>query len=159
MKWMTGKTHVLSKRVAYLVQHYKVEASNIVVLTFTNKASIEMKSRIKELISTKQVEKLKMGTFHSICRSYLQKYFKLIALPSNFIIADRDDCIAIIRRALNSTTIPDSLRKECDPKTMLDMISKAKSQNLSWHQWRIQAEQSHDDRFREKMLLMSTIFE
>lgn len=142
-----------------MIQHYKVEPANIVVLTFTNKAASEMRNRIKRLVGSVIVDSLKMGTFHSICRSYLQKYGKLIGLAPNFIIADRDDCLAIIKRALNSAAIPEQLRKELTAKHMLDQISSAKSRNVSFESWRMEAEVAHDGHFREKRFVMARVFE
>lgn len=105
-----GKTKVLTTRVAYLLQKYSIEPESMVVVTFTNKAANEMKARLRLLVGGATVSKILMGTFHSVCvrcesrtsmsalgrtlislRADLRKYGPLIGLPSNFLIADRDD--------------------------------------------------------------------
>ncbi|KAK4054001.1 ATP-dependent DNA helicase srs2 [Microbotryomycetes sp. JL221] len=127
----SGKTRVLTSRVAYMLQHHFIDPTEMIVVTFTNKAANEMKLRLAQLVGNKVVDKLMMGTFHSVCVRYLRKYGKLIELPTNFVIADRDDCLGIIKRAVNSTDMPDNIKDKLKPAKLADIISQCKSKEQS----------------------------
>ncbi|KAG0169066.1 hypothetical protein DFQ30_004024 [Apophysomyces sp. BC1015] len=88
----SGKTRVLTSRVAWLVLEKKVNPSRIVVVTFTNKAAKEMKERLQgpDLLGQQTSNKLVMGTFHSICSRFLRRHSAEAGLENNFIIADTD---------------------------------------------------------------------
>ncbi|GAA5969721.1 hypothetical protein JCM3765_001218 [Sporobolomyces pararoseus] len=130
-----GKTKVLTCRISQLIQTKGLEPDKIVVVTFTNKAANEMKFRLEKILGNEIVEKVVMGTFHSVCVRYLRKYSKLVNLSSTFTIADRDDCITVIKRVLSTTlseTIPDQLKKEnFKPRVYLEEISKCKARRIS----------------------------
>lgn len=83
---------VLTSRVAWLVLEKRVDPRQIVVVTFTNKAAREMKTRLesKELLGRELSEQLLMGTFHSICARLLRQHAGLINVKNNFTIADPD---------------------------------------------------------------------
>ena len=106
----SGKTRVLTSRVAYLVQHHAFKPYEIVAVTFTNKAANEMRKRLQGLLGETQAGnlvlgelhmrrltplglriKLTTGTFHAMCAKYLRRYGKFIDLPNNFAITDADD--------------------------------------------------------------------
>ncbi|ORY73640.1 P-loop containing nucleoside triphosphate hydrolase protein [Leucosporidium creatinivorum] len=156
-----GKTKVLTTRVAYLLQQYKIEPEELVVVTFTNKAANEMKLRLSVIVGAATVEKLMMGTFHSVCVRYLRKYGKLINLPNNFIIADRDDCLAIIKRILPSilSSHSDDLKKELKPNLLLDVISKCKSSEMSPSDYRAQQAKVENEGARERMEAIWRVYE
>lgn len=92
-----GKTRVLTTRVAHLVQQHALDPACIVVVTFTNKAALEMRSRLEVLLGAK-ASKLVMGTFHSVCVRYLRRYGGLVGLQNNFVVADRDACLGMLKR-------------------------------------------------------------
>lgn len=94
----SGKTHTLTSRVVWLVQHANYAPSDIIVATFTVKAAREMKARIAKALGEELEKKIILGTFHSIARRYLAKYGRRIGLDSNFGIADDGDSKAIIQR-------------------------------------------------------------
>ncbi|GAA5941279.1 uncharacterized protein JCM15063_006424 [Sporobolomyces koalae] len=134
----SGKTKILTCRAAYLIQRQGIEPERLVVVTFTNKAANEMKSRLSKILGPKETERLVMGTFHrhvhqapSVCVRYLRKYGKLVNLESGFTIADRDDCLAMIKRILPNLEPPDGARedikRDMKPPTYLDHISKCKA--------------------------------
>ncbi|GAA5902404.1 ATP-dependent helicase [Sporobolomyces salmoneus] len=127
----SGKTKVLTTRVASLIRTEGIQAEKIVVVTFTNKAANEMKVRLSKILGKDETERVVMGTFHSVCVRYLRKYSKLVNLSSTFTIADRDDCLAIIKRILPQLPIPDSLKKDLKPPVYLDHISKCKARMIS----------------------------
>ncbi|GAA6025159.1 hypothetical protein JCM10207_008919 [Rhodosporidiobolus poonsookiae] len=123
----SGKTKVLTTRVAWLIQEGGIKPEELVVVTFTNKAANEMKLRLAKLVGAEIVDKVVMGTFHSVCVRYLRKYAALVGLPSNFLITDRDDCLAIIKRILLSDFVPVTLKREMKPQTWLESISRCKA--------------------------------
>lgn len=94
----SGKTHTLTARTAWLLQHENLQPWNIVVATFTVKAAREMKERIGKLLGTEMAGNLILGTFHSIARRYLIRYGHLINIPQDFTIADSNDSLAILKR-------------------------------------------------------------
>lgn len=79
---------VLTCRVAYFVVEKQMKPKNIIVVTFTNKAANEMRKRLSHLIGESDTKSLMMGTFHSICCRLLRVHAKLVALDSNFTVAD-----------------------------------------------------------------------
>ncbi|EPS38764.1 hypothetical protein H072_7469 [Dactylellina haptotyla CBS 200.50] len=95
----SGKTRTLTSRVAYMLAN-GMSPSNIIVATFTNKASKEMKERISKMIGGGLEHRLIIGTFHSIATKYLRKYGHLIGLPKEFGIADTGDSSNVISRII-----------------------------------------------------------
>src|SRR3989338_2874860 len=98
----SGKTKALTHRVAYLIKEKAVPPENICVLTFTNKASDEMKGRIIKLLSyqPKTSNLPTMGTFHFFCARILRKDGHLIGLPPSFSIYDEHDALDAIKEAM-----------------------------------------------------------
>lgn len=92
----TGKTRVLTHRIAYLIESEKAMPWEILAITFTNKAANEMKERIKALIEY-PIDKMWIGTFHSICVRILRKYIDRIGYEKNFVIYDTDDQKILIK--------------------------------------------------------------
>ncbi|GAA5891913.1 hypothetical protein JCM6882_007403 [Rhodosporidiobolus microsporus] len=133
----SGKTKVLTTRVAHLIQVVGVKPEELVVVTFTNKAANEMKVRLSKIVGAATVDKVVLGTFHSACVRYLRKYAKLVGLIPNFLITDRDDCIAIIKRLLLLPFVPSNLKREMKPPTWLEAISRCKAKMMSPEQYRV----------------------
>lgn len=94
----SGKTHTLTSRVVWLIQHVGYRPQDVIVATFTVKAAREMKERIGKALGEEVQNKIVLGTFHSISRRYLATYGKRIGLDSKFGIADDGDSKAIIQR-------------------------------------------------------------
>ncbi|GAA5988890.1 hypothetical protein JCM11641_002112 [Rhodosporidiobolus odoratus] len=134
----SGKTKVLTTRVAWLIQEAKIKPEELVVVTFTNKAANEMKVRLSKIVGAEVVDKVVMGTFHSVCVRYLRKYAKLVGMVSHFLISDRDDCLAIIKRLLLSSTVPPSLKREMKPNQFLEIISRCKSRMMTPEAYRME---------------------
>ncbi|KAL8792265.1 MAG: hypothetical protein Q9195_005144 [Heterodermia aff. obscurata] len=122
----SGKTKTLTSRVAYLLSHHHYKPSNILCLTFTIKSSREMKERIAKLIGNGMEAKLILGTFHSVCRTYLARYGHLIGIPTGFAIADSSDSLSIIKRIVKRYNLP------IDPKKAQSRISRSKSKGLTY---------------------------
>ncbi len=91
----SGKTKVLTHRIAYLIFQKKINPSNILAVTFTNKAAQEMKDRIeiisKDVSDRNMIKGLWMGTFHSICARILRREIDILGYDKNFIIYDKGD--------------------------------------------------------------------
>ena len=123
----SGKTKVLTSKIAYLIEEKAVKPENILAITFTNKAAFEMKERILKLCM-KDVEKLWMGTFHSICVKILRRNINKIGYENNFTIYDTDDQKTLIKSIFKEEKIDDD---EIKPSMVLSMISKLKNKNTA----------------------------
>lgn len=87
----SGKTRVLTSRIAHLIEQHKLQASSICAVTFTNKAANEMRERLTKLIGQDQTGQIKLGTFHALCATFLRRHAKLIEIDANFTICDADE--------------------------------------------------------------------
>lgn len=86
----SGKTHVLTCRVAFLILDHGIAPSSICCLTFTNKAASEMRHRLKTLVGNEKCAALKMGTFHALCARFLRSHGERIDVKTNFAVCDAD---------------------------------------------------------------------
>lgn len=123
----SGKTRVLTYRIAYLLQKQKAAPNEILALTFTNKAAREMKERIRTLIGDK-AQKLWMGTFHSIFSKILRFEADKLGYGADFTIYDTSDSETVIKQILQELNFDP---KEIKPKTIRNKISDAKNQLIS----------------------------
>ncbi|KAJ8122962.1 hypothetical protein O1611_g9707 [Lasiodiplodia mahajangana] len=121
----SGKTHTLTSRVVWLIDHVGIPPQDVIVATFTNKASNEMKARIGQALGDGRERKIIVGTFHSIARRYLVKYGQRIGLDSKFGIADDSDSRGIITR------ICKRLDTHIEPPVARAWISKRKAKGTS----------------------------
>lgn len=97
-----GKTRVLTHRVAFLIEKMQIPASRILVVTFTNKAAKEMKERLLGLLGQAAVDRLWIGTFHSICGRLLRQEIHRLGYTSSFVIYDTDDQEKLLKEILNA---------------------------------------------------------
>lgn len=104
----SGKTRVLTYRVAHLVSERGVRPEQILAVTFTNKAAREMRERLEKLLDG-DVHGLTVGTFHSVCARWLRREAPKLGLPSSFAIYDDADQIALCRRALAEVDVSEQL--------------------------------------------------
>lgn len=123
----SGKTRVLTYKVAYLLQQ-GVNAANILALTFTNKAAREMKERITRLVSPEAAHYLWMGTFHSICARILKQEAALLGYTRDFTIYDTTDTKSLIKQLIKERGLDEKTYK---PNVVLNRISEAKNHLLS----------------------------
>ena len=119
----SGKTKVITHRVAYLIKSCGVSPNNIIAVTFTNKAAREMKDRLEQLLG-QAAEALTLGTFHAICARILRREGKAIGLSSSFVIYDEEDQLSLIKQALEELNLDP---KQYAPKALRSAISAAKS--------------------------------
>jgi len=123
----SGKTRIITQRIAYLIKEKAVVPSNILAVTFTNKAANEMKERVHRLIA-RDARDLWIGTFHSVCLRILKKEIdKLEGYRRDFIIYDEVDQIKLIRECMNQLGFSDRL---FDPRSMRSQIDCAKNRGL-----------------------------
>ncbi|KZV90870.1 UvrD/REP type DNA helicase [Exidia glandulosa HHB12029] len=128
----SGKTHVLTCRIAHLVGARNIAPSRIVAVTFTNKAANEMRERLVKLVGPVNTAKLLMGTFHALCAKFLRQYGEAIGLNKNFTICDADESKKIVNKLIK--THADYLQSydfEVTDRQVASLISKAKSKGLS----------------------------
>lgn len=118
----SGKTKVVTHKIAYLIEEKGIFPGNILAITFTNKAANEMKERVAKLLST-NVDTMWMGTFHSICVRILRRDIDKIGYNRSFTIYDRDDQITLIKECLKERNLDKDTYKEA---SVLAQISKLK---------------------------------
>jgi len=123
----SGKTRVLTHRVAYLVREYGVPPWQIVAVTFTNKAAREMRERLYHLMGD-QFRQLTIGTFHAICARILRREADAAGISPRYVIYDRTDQLSLARRAVRDLNLDDKLFR---PQAMLRRISKAKNELIT----------------------------
>ena len=122
----SGKTRVLTTRIAYLIKELKVDAENILAITFTNKAAREMKERIIGMLGYDYYG-MQISTFHSFGLSILRKHYNLLGYKSNFTIIDSDDSLTIIKKISKELDLDP---KNYNPKAIKNRISGAKNELL-----------------------------
>jgi DNA helicase-2/ATP-dependent DNA helicase PcrA len=120
----SGKTRVLTHRVAYLVKEFGVPPWQIMAVTFTNKAAREMKGRLHHLMG-EEFRKLTIGTFHAICARTLRREAETAGISPQYVIYDSGDQLSLARQAVRDLNLDDKLHR---PRAMLRRISNAKNE-------------------------------
>jgi DNA helicase-2/ATP-dependent DNA helicase PcrA len=122
----SGKTRVLTSRVAYILGQRLAQPRNILAVTFTNKAANEMKERIARLLGTELYD-LNASTFHSFCARLLRYEASAIGFPSNFTIYDEEDSISMLKICIDQLNLS---RGQFPPQAMRRKISAAKNKMI-----------------------------
>ncbi len=120
----SGKTRVLTHRIAYLVKEKDIKPSNILAITFTNKAAKEMRKRVDELVGDIGSD-IWVSTFHSTCVRILRREIEKVGFDKNFVIFDSQDQQTVIKDCLKMLNLND---KNFPPRAMLDIIGRAKDE-------------------------------
>ncbi|MDC3231690.1 UvrD-helicase domain-containing protein [Candidatus Pelagibacter sp.] len=123
----SGKTKVLTSRIAHIVKNKKAFPNQILSVTFTNKAAKEMQSRVSKILGSSAIGLSWLGTFHSICAKLLRKHASAVNLNSNFTIVDTDDQIRLIKNICKAENID---VKQLAPKYIIAIIDKWKNKGL-----------------------------
>ena len=123
----SGKTKVLTSRIAHIIKTHKAFSSQILAVTFTNKAAKEMQIRVSKLLSTNATGLPWLGTFHSISSKILRKHAEAVSLKSNFTIIDQDDQVRLIKNICKAENID---IKKISPKYILAIIDKWKNKGF-----------------------------
>ncbi|ALE03635.1 ATP-dependent helicase [Bartonella ancashensis] len=124
----TGKTRVLTTRIAYILHLGLAHPRQILAVTFTNKAAREIKIRIGELVGETVEGMPWLGTFHSTCAKILRRHAELVNLKSNFTILDNDDTIRLLKQIIQAGGLDD---KRWPARSLAAMIDSWKNQGLS----------------------------
>ncbi len=119
----SGKTRVLTQRIAHLIHERKVHPGAILAVTFTNKAAREMRARLETMMGP-GVNAVWLGTFHAICARILRREAERLPFNANFVIMDADDQTSIVRRILKDLNIDEKLYS---PASIHNQISNAKN--------------------------------
>jgi len=127
----SGKTRVLTYRIAYLIEKKAIDPFNILALTFTNKAAKEMRDRIEAVVGT-EARNLWMGTFHSVFARILRAEADRLGYPSNFTIYDADDSKSLIKAIVKELNLDDKVYKA---NVVFNRISGAKNRLVSWREY------------------------
>ncbi|HSW13052.1 MAG TPA: DNA helicase II [Solimonas sp.] len=125
----SGKTRVLTHRVAWLIAVEGVSPQSVLAVTFTNKAANEMRGRIEQLLRL-PVRSMWVGTFHGIAHRMLRLHWKEAGLPQNFQILDADDQIRMVKRVMKALDLPED---KYPPKTLTGWINGRKEEAIRPH--------------------------
>ena len=138
----SGKTRVITHRIAYLVRVVGVSPYRILAVTFTNKAAREMKDRLQHLAG-QRADQLSVGTFHSFCAGVLRRDGKHMGLESSFSIYDDEDQMNVVKQAMEQVDLDP---KRYPPRAVQGVISRAKSLLMDSHA----LGQNHESFFEER---------
>ena len=150
----SGKTRVLTYRIAYLLQQ-SVPAGRIMALTFTNKAAREMKERIEKLVSARDERYLCMGTFHSICTRLIRPYASLLGYTSDFSIYDTTDSRSVVKAICKERGLDEKIYK---PAAVVARISMVKNAGISPSEYGKNTNLLREDR-EMRMYELATVYE
>ena len=148
----SGKTKVLTHKIAYLIGEKQVKPWNILAITFTNKAANEMKERIGNLVGDVAAD-IWMGTFHSICVRILRRFIDRIGFDSSFIIFDTSDQRTLVKACIKSIGLDDKMFTD---RSVLSEISNAKNEMLEPDQYTVRA---NGDFIKEKIALVYEMYQ
>ena len=138
----SGKTRVITHRIAYLVRVVGISPYRILAVTFTNKAAREMKERLQHLVG-ERADRLSVSTFHSFCAGVLRREGKHVGLESSFTIYDDEDQMNVVKQAMEQVDLD---HKRYPPRAVQGVISRAKSLLMDSHA----LGQSHQSFFEER---------
>ncbi|MBP6024442.1 ATP-dependent helicase [Ferruginibacter sp.] len=143
----SGKTKVLTTRIAHLMGHHNIDSFNILALTFTNKAAAEMKERVEKVLGNTEARNLYIGTFHSVFARILRAEANKIGYPNNFTIYDTDDAKSVVKTVINEMDLDD---KHYKPNVVYNRISAAKNALIGpaeyINDWALQQEDARANR-------------
>jgi len=148
----SGKTTVLTRRVAWLLSELRQPPYSVMAVTFTNKAAAQMKSRVESLLGEGVAKRLTIGTFHSICARILRREISAyesaegFKWKSNFVIYDETDTLNVVKGVVSKLNLDE---KVFAPKEMRHSISALKNDGLNAHQYSQEARNYRDQRLSE----------
>ncbi len=145
----SGKTRVLTTRIAWLIQTSQVAPNGVLAVTFTNKAAKEMLSRLSAMLPI-NTRGMWVGTFHGLCNRLLRAHYRDAALPQTFQILDSQDQLSAIKRLLKSNNIDD---EKYPPRNLMYFINSAKDQGL-----RAKDVEAYDD-FNRKFVALYELYD
>ena len=143
----SGKTRVLTSRIAYILAQRECDPARILALTFTKKAASEMKERIALMVGEKRARRLYMGTFHSVFIRFLREFAESLGYPSTFTIYDTSDSVSAIKTCIKELQLDEKVYK---PKDVLSRISMAKNNLVTPGAYRRNAAAQQNDAAAKK---------
>jgi DNA helicase-2/ATP-dependent DNA helicase PcrA len=146
----SGKTKVLTTRIAHLMGEHKIDAFNILALTFTNKAAAEMKERIGKTLGNSEARNLYIGTFHSVFARILRGEATKLGYPTSFTIYDTDDAKSVVKTIINEMNLDDKLYK---PNLVYNRISSAKNSLIGPAEYLKDTHLMQEDSFAKRPLI------
>ncbi|MDC2997692.1 UvrD-helicase domain-containing protein [Candidatus Pelagibacter sp.] len=148
----SGKTKVLTSRIAHIIKNKKAFPNQILAVTFTNKAAKEMENRVSKILGSSATGLSWLGTFHSICAKLLRKHASAVGLNYNFTIIDTDDQIRLIKNICKSENID---IKQISPRFVIANIDKWKNKGMYPHEVKI----NHKDIYEKIILPVYKIYQ
>ncbi|HQN65490.1 MAG TPA: 3'-5' exonuclease [Methylophilus sp.] len=139
----SGKTRVLTTRIAWLIQTGQVSPMGLLAVTFTNKAAKEMLTRLTSMLPI-NTRGMWVGTFHGLCNRLLRAHHREAGLPSTFQILDTADQLSAIKRVMKAMNVDD---EKYPPKQVMGYINSCKEEGLRAHQ--VEAYDAHSQKLRE----------
>ena len=139
----SGKTRVLTTRIAWLIQTGQVSPTGVLAVTFTNKAAKEMLSRLSAMLPI-NTRGMWIGTFHGLCNRLLRAHYRDAALPQTFQIMDTQDQLSAIKRLLKALNVDD---EKYPPRNLMYFINGSKEQGLRSHE--VEANDDYNRKFVE----------
>jgi DNA helicase-2/ATP-dependent DNA helicase PcrA len=121
----SGKTRVLTHRVAWLVLEQNIAPWRVIAVTFTNRAAREMRARLEGLLGSSRAHNLTLGTFHAACARILRREAEAAGIPRDYVIFDADDQTRLVKQALQDLNLDDKLYR---PRAVHGAISRAKNE-------------------------------
>ncbi len=148
----SGKTKVLTSRIAHIIHEKKAFPNQILAVTFTNKAAKEMQNRVSRMLGSTATGLSWLGTFHSICAKLLRKHASAVNLNANFTIIDTDDQIRLIKNICKAENID---VKQLSPRFVLALIDKWKNKGQYPNEVKI----NHKDIYEKTILPVYKIYQ
>ena len=149
----SGKTKVLTHKIAYLINEKNIKPWNILAITFTNKAANEMKNRIENLVGTSATSDMWVGTFHSTCVKILRRFIDRIGYDTSFIIFDTSDQRTLIKECIKACNLDEKIFSD---RSVLSEISNAKNEMLEPTQYALR---TGGDYRKEKIAAIYSIYQ
>ena len=141
----SGKTRVLTYKILHLLIKKILKPNQILAVTFTNKAAAEMKSRVSKMLNF-PIDRMWLGTFHSLSLKIIRKNYEKVGLKQNFIIIDSDDQIKLIKKICDQEKI-DS--KDIPPKFFASAIDNLKNKGIFFNELKVNKYRNHDEQLRK----------
>jgi DNA helicase-2/ATP-dependent DNA helicase PcrA len=146
----SGKTKVLTTRIAHLMGVHNIDAFNILALTFTNKAAAEMKERIERTLGNSEARNLYIGTFHSVFARILRGEATKLGYPASFTIYDTDDAKSVVKTVINEMNLDD---KQYKPNLVYNRISSAKNSLIGPAEYMSDTHLQQEDNFAKRPMI------
>ncbi|MDC3270377.1 UvrD-helicase domain-containing protein [Alphaproteobacteria bacterium] len=141
----SGKTRVLTYKLLHLLIKKILTPNQILAVTFTNKAAAEMKSRVSAMVNF-PIDRMWLGTFHSLCLKILRKHYDKINLKQNFVIIDNDDQLKLIKKICDQEKID---TKDISPKFFSSAIDSLKNKGIFANELKTNKYRNHDEELRK----------